>query len=118
VGLASTVPGVPAYVDSTLDLPPIYRVHQLRNTTQEIASGGGRYEAGEMVVGPITPAFTWPDGTRGGFRELDLKPLARTGTEIVYVLSGAHAGEYTLRELRSAKPFSYEVVLARRQTTP
>jgi hypothetical protein len=116
VGVPSTTPGVPAYVDAVLDLSPFYRVRQVN--THEVASSGGRYETGDVLVGPITPSFTRSDGTTGGYSEADLKPSPRRGTETIYRLSGAHAGDYTLIELRSARTFSYKVIIGRRETTP
>jgi hypothetical protein len=110
-------PATPRYVDAALDLPPIYEVVQI--STREIASSGGLYEMGDIKVGPITPRFTRADGTTGGFSESDLKPVVTAnGAEIIYMLIGAHAGEYQLVELRSLKPFGYDLVLRRRQTTP
>ena len=71
-----------------------------------------------MLVGPITPRFTASNGATGGVSEADLKPPAKPGQQVLYQLSGAHAGEYVLRELRSTNPFGYEIVLGRRATTP
>ncbi len=110
-------PATPRYVDVVLDLPPIYEMKQL--ATRDIASSGGLYEMGDVKVGPITPRFTRTDGTIGGFTEADLKPTpTANGIEVLYVLIGAHAGEYQLVELRSLRPFGYELVLRRRETTP
>jgi len=110
-------PGTPRYVDVVLELPPFYDVVQL--STREIASSGGLYEMGDVKVGPITPRFTRADGTIGGFSESDLKPTpTANGVEIIYMLIGAHAGEYQLVELRSLRPFGYDAVLRRREATP
>lgn len=107
----------PRYVDVVLELPQIYRVRQLR--TREIAASGGRYEMGDVAVGPITPKYIRRDGSMGGFSETELKPDVRdNGVEIIYMLTGAHEGDYELVELRSYDPFGYELVLRRRETTP
>jgi hypothetical protein len=105
-----------AYTDTRLALPAVYKVRQL--TTREIASSGGRYEAGDVRLGPITPAYSNADGSQGGVSEAQLKPDGDDATEIVYELAGAHAGEYALIALVSAAPFSWWLVLGRRQTTP
>jgi hypothetical protein len=110
-------PGVPAFSDVVLSLLPIYEVRQL--TTREVSGSGGRYEFGDVNVGPITPSFVARDGTPGGVSETDLKPEVTTdAVEVFYKLAGAHAGEYALVALDSTKPFGYEVVLRRRATTP
>jgi hypothetical protein len=110
-------PATPRYVDVLLELPPIYEIVQV--STREIASSGGLYEMGDIKVGPITPRFTRADGTTGGFTESELKPTpSANGIEIIYMLVGAHAGEYQLVELRSLRPFGYELVLRRQETTP
>lgn len=106
----------PAFVDARLDLPAIYKVRQV--TTREIASSGGRYESSDVKVGPITPAYTNADGSTGGVSEAQLKPDGDAGTEILYELVGAHAGEYALIGLVSTAPFGWWLVLGRRETTP
>ena len=109
--------GSVAYVDAVLELAPIYKMRQL--TTHEIAGSGARYEAGDIIVGPITPAWIKAGGTRGGYSEADLAPSApRAGVEIFYRIVGAHEGEYERIELRSFQPFAYELVLRRRESTP
>ena len=83
-----------------------------------MASSGGRYEAGDVRVGPITPAYIRADGTTGGVSEAQLKPDGDDGTEVLYELVGTHAGEYALLGLVSTAPFGWWVVLGRRETTP
>ena len=98
IGVDPADPNAPPYIDNRLELPAVYKARQV--TTREIASSGGCYEAGDVKVGPITPAYTAADGI-----------------EIIYELVGAHAGEYSLLGLVSAAPFGWWVVLGRRQTT-
>jgi hypothetical protein len=116
VGVEPDDPKATPYVDTRLELPTVYKVRQV--TTREIASSGGRYETGSVRVGPITPAYVNADGSQGGVSELQLKPLGDEGTEILYVLSGAHAGEYALVALESTAPFGWWLVLTRRANTP
>jgi hypothetical protein len=116
VGVEPPDPSTPPYSDARLDLPAVYKARQV--TTREMASSGGRYEAGDVRVGPITPAYVRADGTTGGVSEAQLKPDGDDGTEVLYELVGAHAGEYALLGLVSTAPFGWWVVLGRRETTP
>lgn len=100
------------YSESALTLPDIYHFRQVR--TDEIAGSGGRYETGDIKVGPITPAFTGG----GGFTEAQLKPSPPTGTEVVYQVVGQHTGEYNLVEFQSIKNYSWYLILRRRRTSP
>jgi len=101
------------YVDTDLVLAQFYKVRQM--TTREIAGSGGAYELGDIVVGPITPS----DGAGVGYTEAQLDPrTAVDGTEFIYVLTGAHAGKYNLKELRSTSAFHYTLVLTREETSP
>lgn len=103
------------YTDSDLEIPRKYRIRQMEQN--EIASAGGRYEAGDVLVGPITPEFPGPPP--GGYTEAQLKPRPTTdATEIIYLITGAHAGEYRLIELRSMRAFGYELVIRRTRATP
>ncbi|MGH7297623.1 MAG: hypothetical protein ACRELB_21980 [Polyangiaceae bacterium] len=105
------------YSDTRLDLPAVYKVRQV--STREIASSGGRFETGDVKVGPITPAYTNADGSPGGVSEAQLRPIpADSATEIVYELVGAHAGQYSLVALVTTAPFGWWVVLGRRETSP
>jgi hypothetical protein len=110
-------PGAPPFTDAEAPLLPIYEVRQL--TTREVSGSGGRYEFGDVKVGPITPSFVARDGTPGGYSESELKPDAPSdAVEILYEIMGAHAGTYALVSLDSTKPFGYELVLRRRESTP
>ncbi|HEU4728390.1 MAG TPA: hypothetical protein VFT22_10885 [Kofleriaceae bacterium] len=100
-------------VDTDLVLPQIYDVAHV--TEQQIASSGGRYEMGDIHVGPITPAFTG-----GGFTPAQLKPNGADGTEIIYLLSGAAGinGEYACIALHTEEAFEYHLYLRRTRKTP
>jgi hypothetical protein len=114
---ADAPPGEPRYRDTRLELPQIYKMREL--SSREIASSGGRYEQGDVRVGPITPRFVDPDGVEGGFTEEQLQPtVTRNGTEILYAIEGVHAGEYQLVDLQSMRAFGYAITLRRRTTTP
>jgi hypothetical protein len=116
VGVAPDDPTAVPYTDSRLELPAVYKARQV--TTREIASSGGRYETGDVKVGPITPAYTTASGASGGVSEAQLKPDGDDAVEIIYELAGAHAGEYSLLALVSTASFGWWLVLSRRETTP
>ncbi len=97
-------------------MPATYEVRQL--TTREVASSAGRYEAGDVKVGPLTPRYVAADGSTGGVSEAQLKPEGDAGAEIVYQLVGGHAGEYALVGVETTAPFGWWVTLRRRETTP
>lgn len=100
--------------DVFLEVPDIYQFDQL--ATHEISGSAGRYEVGDIIVGPITPNFnSGPDS--GGFSESDLKPSVFPGVETIYRVIGQHAGDYGLVEMRSLEVFSYYLVLRRLRTT-
>lgn len=104
-----------AHTDTDLVIPQIYKIQQV--STKEIASSGGKYEQGDIKIGPITPAYTTSTGT-GGFSAAQLNPNGADGTEIIYVIAGTHGGDYQLLEEQSWKRFSYFLVLRRRYETP
>lgn len=116
-------------VVSTLALPPYVKVRLV--TTREIADSGGRYDRDDVIVGPIRPTFTAPDGTPGGFTQAQIDPApsliqnasTNQGTDVVYVLAQENgplsglAGEYSLVEFRHFHARHYHIVLSRRMTT-
>ena len=102
-------------VDTDLVIPQIYKIQQV--STEEIVSSGGKYEQGDIKIGPITPNYVTSTGT-GGFTPLQLNPNGADGTEIIYVIAGTHGGNYQLVEEQSWKRFSYFLVLRRRYETP
>jgi hypothetical protein len=98
---------------------------KVRHVTQrEIAGSGGRYEEGDVLVGPIRPSFVDSQGNVGGFDEADLSPPVSKGIENVYVLTQTYpdatgiAGEYGLVEMKRDRTFRFMLVLGRRRSTP
>ena len=117
--------GVGTSTDTTVAaIPPFVKVRQVKQ--REVAESGGRYEIGDVIAGPITPAYTNPTtGATGGFTEAQLDPPVTTqGVENVYILgqqSGATGivGEYQLVDFKSRdRAFRFELVLRRRATSP
>lgn len=99
---------------------------KVRHVTQrEIANSGGRYESGDVRVGPITPTYAATGALpAGGFTEQQLDPpVAAQGVENVYVLAlqaGASgiSGEYQLLQLERDRALHMSLVLRKRRTTP
>lgn len=98
-----------------LELPQRYKVQQLSAKQAEFLLGsGGRYSPGDAVRVVVTPAYTG-----GGYTEAQLKPpVPQSGTEIIYLLDGAVAGEYSLAGLKLDRPYRYELTLLRTNRTP
>lgn len=106
-----------SYSDSSATLAPVPRIRAL--SSREIAGSGGLYEEGDLLVGPITPAYTNPDTSTGGYSEVDLAPVQSTDNiEVLYLITGPNAGDYRRIELRRGRAFRYELVLRKKQTTP
>ena len=110
----SSLPGSPC------GLPMYYPVVPL--STRQVMGSGGQYEWGDIRVGPITPKFAdtlCSPPVSGGFSEGDLHPVANVdGVEVIYVLTGRHAGEYQFVALESWDPTGYSLVLRRRIAQP
>ena len=108
------------YVDTNFVVPQIVKMRRLKQ--EEIANSGGKYEMGDILFEPFTPAYPANALTgqpAGGFTEAQLAPRATAnGTEIIYIVTGQHAGEYSLIELRSDKSFRFGLVLRRSRTSP
>jgi hypothetical protein len=106
-----------AFIDSDLALPQIYKIRPLK--TEEIASSGGKYEIGDLIVGPITPK-----GDTLGFDQSQLQPKPTVdGVDIIYIITdttpnSTHSGEYSRVEFRSWRPFSVFLIIRRRVTKP
>lgn len=102
------VPGAEGgYSETSLVLPARYRVVPI--STKEIAQSGGRYQDGDIRVGPITPVYT----------TAQLAPEA-TGAkdEIRYVVIGPHGGIYTRIALENFRAFSWFLTLHRTRQSP
>lgn len=111
------------YTDADIPLAPTPKVRAL--SAREIASSGGRYEDGNLVVGPITPAYTVTacctsaTETSGGYTVEQLDPVITTdGVELIYLVDGPNAGEYYLHEVRRDRSMRYELVIGRTRRTP
>jgi len=108
--------------DAILALPNYTKVRHV--TQREIASSGGLFEEGDIVLGRITPQYTSPvDGTIHGFTEAQLAPPVTAGQEVIYRLalqsgaSGIH-GDYSRIQLRRDRTLHFEIVVGRQRTTP
>lgn len=105
------------YVDnpSTL-LTPTPKVRRV--TSGEIASSGGLYEQGDLIVGPITPAYPGPPS--GGYTTEQLDPVvtARKGVQVLWILVGPNGGTYRKVDLRRDPSFRYEAIIRRLRDTP
>jgi hypothetical protein len=99
--------------DVDLVLPARYPIRYLN--AQELNSPAGSYEIGDILVDHITPS----DGAGAGYTQEQLTPTVTTnGVEIIYVITGTHAGEYTIVDCRTYRPFTSQLVLRRRASTP
>lgn len=102
--------GTPTVVD--FEFPVWTKV--VKATNREVASSGGRITLEDVLAGPITPAYAG-----GGVTLEQLTPTITDDlTEVVYVLSGAINGEYTLLSNSTERPFRYMLTLRRKETTP
>lgn len=105
--------GAGNYTDSDLDLAPHYPIRYV--TTQEIFSSGGAYETGDILVDHITPS----DGGSVGYTKEQLHPQPTSdNVEIIHILTGTHAGEYRCLDVRTYRPFTFQLILRRRANTP
>ncbi len=95
--------------DVDLVLPPHYPVRRV--SSQEVYSSAGFYEVGDVIVDHITPS----DGGSVGYTPEQLRPVVTSNdTEILYLLTGSHSGEYRVIDIRTYRPFTYQLVLRRR----
>ena len=116
--------GESPYVDKDLTLPRHYPVHQIE--TGDVSGPAGKYEVGDIIVDHITPS----NGAGVGYTRDQLAPAPEeNGVDIIYVLSGPHAGDYSLFEIRTAGHghsaggrghggvYTYTLILRRRRGT-
>ena len=95
--------------DVDLVLPANYPIRLI--ASHEVHADVGRYEYGDILVNHITPS----DGAGVGYTPAQLKPAVTTdNVEILYIITGSHAGTYELVEARTYRPFTYQLVLRRR----
>lgn len=96
-------------IDVDFVLPARYPVRMVSG--QEVAGSGGRYTLDDVLVNHITPS----DGNGVGFTATDLEPLVTApNVETIYVLAGPDGGEFSLKDGRFLRPFTYALVLTRR----
>ena len=101
--------------DSPLVLMPNPLVVQM--SAPEVSSSGGRFQTGDLKVGPITPPYGWPQP--GGYSEAQLRPTPTSpSVEIIYTIVGPNAGQYSLVELEIRPNLHYIMTLRRRRSTP
>jgi len=99
--------------NSDLVLPAVFPIRYMNST--EIEGSAGHYEAGDVLVDHITPS----DGAGNGYTPAQLNPAVTTdNVEVIYIITGDHPGEYSFQELRTYRPFTYQLVLRRKLTTP
>ena len=99
--------------DSDLVLPARYPIRFL--TEQEIYSAAGAYEAGDIIVDHITPF----DGVSVGYTHDQLRPpVSADNVELLYIITGSHAGTYRCIDIRTYKAFTTQLVLRRRADPP
>jgi hypothetical protein len=102
--------------DTDLVLAQHYPVRHVSQA--EVASSGGEYTLEDLIVNHITPT----NGAGVGYTDEQLAPTVTDNkTEVIYLVHDADGnlrGEYSLAELRWPRPFSKQLVLRRRRTTP
>lgn len=103
-------PGVPGDGRPAVTVLAISPSPKIRTVNmREIASSGGRYLDGDVRVTKITPSYAG-----GGYTEAQLRPVANERTEVVYVVTGAMAGDYVLVDSDFSRNFGYELTLRRK----
>lgn len=100
--------GTPVDTDTTITPAP----HVRELSTREISQSGGRFEVGDIRMGPITPKYAG-----GGYTKEELSPTSTVnGTEYYYVLTGPEvSGEYAPREVETTKGAASFFVVAKRR---
>ncbi len=109
---ASGAVGKGTFTDSTLPIAPNPKMREV--STRELASSGGVYEQGDLLVGPFTPAYDGPPP--GGYTPAQLDPPlspADRGVEVIYVVIGPDAGQYRRITATRDRAMRYMLVLRR-----
>lgn len=87
-------------------------------TASEVDSSGGAYTLEDLLVNHITPS----NGAGVGYTDAQLNPpVPDNKTEIIYLVTDADGnlvGEYSLVTYRWPRPFTKQLILRRRLTTP
>jgi hypothetical protein len=100
------------FEDTDLAVSPTPFVRDLNQ--REITGSGGRYETGDVKVGPLIPVFPG-----GGYTPEQLAPLAEgNALEILYVLEGGITGHYKRIDIETDRALSYWLVLRRKRSSP
>ncbi len=106
------------------DDPPCIPVRHV--STREIASSGGRYEEGDIRIGPIRPqGFDDIDQVFVGFTQSQLNPpIDQEGIEVIYRLTPTDdsgtgiCGDYALVEFKRDRFLRFELIVGRDRRTP
>lgn len=97
--------------DSDLILPQKFKVRSVTN--REVSGSGGRYELGDVRVSGITQRPS--DENVTGYTVEQLAPVSGApNVEVIYILSGPMAGEYTRVELNYYKLLSASLIIRKR----
>ncbi len=83
---------------------------------KEVIASAGKYEDQDLVVGPLTPAYTDCDGYTGGYDpSFFMVPVGGSPIEIYFKVSGPGidptSGWYRFTEANFVSPISYTIVL-------
>jgi hypothetical protein len=107
-----------SFADANLPLPNYTKIRHL--SLREVTESGGLFEMGDIVIGPITPRYEAPDGSVGGFTEVQVAPAqfgggVPSGTEVIYRVaqqSGATgiAGDYELVQFRRDRTLRFNLI--------
>lgn len=113
------------YVVSELVMPK-YEVKQL--SAREVASSGGRFQAGDLRIKDVSPPYTKSTGLQGGYLKEQLDPQSAwtapnmttpvRNREVEYVLTGETSGIYSLVDLNTDDVTAWSLVLRRTRKTP
>ena len=116
-------PGAGAAADATLALTAGGQPAKVRRlSTREVHGSAGRYTEGDLLVGPLTPAFTRPDLTTGGYTAAALTPTSTSRAverHVVLVGPGEPAGGsvWTIVDARFEGSLGYTLVITRTERT-
>lgn len=107
--------------DSDLVLPQQYKITQATaGQVERLLGSGGSYQPGQHVLVVVTPAWYADDGVTqlGGYTDAQLKPSGSPGVEVLYLITGALSGEFTLVGFYVTRPYRRELLLQRRNASP